>query len=140
MKETFRNITDDTQALSRLPTTSTSEVVHAPRLVVPDSCIDGCKKLKRDAADLLLQSVAHPDQQNDIICSGKSKILRTCGARAINAGDHNQSFGDTVPGETGHFLINPVFLETYGSTDVNYMPRLADALEHGATEHSIHEL
>lgn len=107
---------------------------------MPDSCIESCANAKRAAADALLANAIDETSQHDVICSGRHGLLRTCGAGVVNVGKYNDHFGKRIPGEEELFLVDPFKKIAYIGASPDTRDRISDAFEHGATEHSIHEL
>ncbi len=111
--------------------------LHAPVLIVPESCLEKkCTGLNRAAGEAALRSTRHPEDQYAVIC-GRAKRFG-CSAIVLCTGTY-ADFGQTVEGSDERFLPNPV---VFGEDYVNgtASQRIEKAKADGASEHTLAEL
>lgn len=117
-----------------VPSESTAETIHLPRLIIPGACIEKCGKLATKAAEALLENARNPDWQNDVVCSGKTRL--GCNGHRVRIGSYS-TFGAKV-GDSGElFLVDPA---RYEPTSASPIQLINEATKNGATVHRVDDL
>ena len=122
---------------SDVPSESTTQEVHLPRVFAQDSCLEHCGKLGQVAGQALLEAVSDPGHQIDVVCLGR-RMLGICGADTRRAGIYSDHAGTPIEGTDEKFLPNPMrYSETKYST---IRSEIEAVIEQGGSAHHILEI
>jgi hypothetical protein len=130
----YQEIDPTFQTPEVLPSTTTAETIHVPRVFAGEACIERCNKLAGAVGCAVIKAAVNPQHQYDIVCLDKSRF--SCSARVINTGQYT-TFGDEVEGSDELFLSNPTRYAYGGGGPTE---DIQQAIDRGLTPHHPREI